>query len=293
VTAPAEELVQISDGPSYWSHAFGALVRPFIVITPILGALGAIAGLMYSNHSDGTPFAFLGAVLAGIVVLFVLLVPVGQANLRRRRDVLIGQLASTSYTAQSRVCWTAWLVDAGRRHDGSVHLTRGVVRFLWHQGAAIPVTDPRSEMVLEVSASAIAAIETEPSGGLGAWWRYGSPLVVLILHDGRRVRFGAYQSEKLASALREKIGKPEGTPVAPSPADFSLDEIGQSLVGRHALVALIVKRADGAAPFVVLHGGTEELRGALESARDAVLQERKALAPYAKGLLAVDPRPNP
>ncbi|HZV02255.1 MAG TPA: hypothetical protein VFF73_36440 [Planctomycetota bacterium] len=293
MTTPADDFVQISDGPSYWSHALGALVRPFVIVTPILGVLGALAGLLYSNHSEGGPFVFLGSVLAGITLLVCFLVPVGQANLRRRRDVLLGNLASTSTVSQARVCWTAWLLDAGRRHDGSVHLTRGVVRFLWHQGAAIPITDPRSEMVLELSASAIAAIETEPSGGLGAWWRYGSPLVVLILHDGRRIRFGAYQSEKLASALREKIGKPEGTPVAPTPADFSLDEIGHSLVRRHALVAMIVKSSDGAAPFVVLHGGTEELRGALESARDAVLQERKALAPYAKGLLAGDPRPNP
>ncbi|MEZ0227572.1 MAG: hypothetical protein ACAI25_03050, partial [Planctomycetota bacterium] len=210
---------------------------------------------------------------------------------RRRRDLLLGQLACATSPGRARVCWTAWLLDADQAYVGSLHLVRGVIRFLWHQGAAgVVLPDPRSEIVFEVVTTAIAAVETEPARSIGEWWRCGSQVVLLILHDGRRVRFGAPQAERLASALRARLGRPEGTPVAPSPADFSLEEIGQSLAQRYPLVALIVRRDDGLPPHVVLHGPTEALRGALENARDVVVQERKALVPYANGLVPADPK---
>jgi hypothetical protein len=286
----ADELIELCDGPDYGNHFVRALLRGLLVCSPILSLLGGLAVACAYQNWDWTPLVILASALVALIVLFALLGPHGQANLRRRRDVLLGQLACSTSSAEARVSWTAWLLDSGKRYDGSVHLVRGVLRFLWHQAATLPVTDPRGEIVLEIPVSRIAAIETEPARSLREWWSCGSPLVLVILRDGRRIRMGAHQSERLAEALRARVGRPEGTPVAPSPADFSLEEIGQSLVRRYPLVALVVKGQDVAAPFVVLHGATEDLRGALENARDTVVQERKALSPYSKGLLPAEPR---
>jgi hypothetical protein len=286
------ELIQLSDGPAYWPHALRALARPLIFCIPILSLLGGLAGFCAAHGIDTSPFFVLGSAVLAMVALIALVVPLGQANMRRRRDVLLGQLACSTSSAEARVSWTAYLLDSGQRYDGSLHLTRGVVRFLWHQAGPL-LLDARAEIVLEVPVTRIAAIETVSAGTFREWWRAGSPLVLLILQDGRRIRFGAPESERLAGALRERVGRAEGTPVAPSPADFSLEEIGQSLVRRHPLVSLIVKGNDGLPPFVVLHGNTEDLRGALENARDALVQDRKALGPYSKGLLPGDTRPKP
>ncbi len=288
-----EEIVELSDGPDYWSHVLRALLRGLMVFSPVLSLLGGLAVACAYHGWEWGPPVVMALFLVGFIGLGALVAPHAQANLRRRRDVLLGQLACSTSSAEARVSWTAWLLDSGKRYDGSVHLVRGVLRFLWHSATAQTVTDPRSEIVLELPVSRIAAIETEPARSLREWWSCGSPLVLVILRDGRRIRMGAPESERLAQALRLRVGKPEGTPVAPSPADFSLEEIGQSLVRRYPLVALVVKGQDGAPPFVVLHGPTEDLRGALENARDTVIQDRKALGPYSKGLIPADPRGSP
>jgi hypothetical protein len=290
VNAPDEELIAFSEGPEYWSHASRTAARGLIMFLPVLSVFGGIVILCAVRGWDWSPALVFGSIIAGLVVLVSLLIPTGQAQMRRRRDVLLGQLACSTSSSEARLCWTAWLLESGRKYDGSVHLIRGVLRFCWHQGPQTIIVDPRGEIVLEVPVASIAAVETEPAPSLREWWRCGSPLVLLILRDGRRIRIGAPQSEKLAQALRRRVGRPEGTPVAPSPADFTIEEIGQALVRRYPLVALIVKGDNGLPPHVVLHGRTEELRGALENARDATVQGRKALGPYALGLLPVDPR---
>jgi len=133
------------------------------------------------------------------------------------------------------------------------------------------------ETVLELDLGHVAAVEVGPARGFGEWFVAGSGLVQLLLDDGRTIRIGTIDGEGLASVLREVTERPEGTPITASTED--VDARARSLAAGARAAAVIIVR-DGAAPYVLLEGSAEALRGGLEQALDVLRAEKRGLEPF-------------
>lgn len=284
-----EAFDRLHDGPTHFGHMLSLLPRVMLFAFPIVGIgllITAVSLLDGSSLSSALEPTFVFGGLTGFVVVIIALAqPAAALQQRRRRDLYLARGRKGD-----RLAWTATLIQQSVPMSGSVHVSGGLIRFLWHR--ALNTMDGRIALEQEESirceVGQVAAVElVSPE----TFWeaRYGVRQVALLLKDGQRIRLAAPQPKRLMSALQAVLAKPAGTPVAPeiqSALDHaSIEELGAALTRRCEQVVLIAGERE-TAPHVVLEGEREGLLESLELARLALEGEREELAPYrsARGL---------
>jgi hypothetical protein len=274
----------LTDGPSFGGYVLLLLPRAAMLVLPALGIFGLVAVLKILEGSRLSramePVFVGGGICLFIVGLTVLLVPGVAQNNRRRRDLVV-----SGQGEGRRVSWTATLLQPSGSFKGSLHFGEGRLRFLWHRPQGMDgKIQLEQEVLLQLDVGKIAAVERIAAPSLWEGIRYGSRQAAVLLRDGRRIRFAAPQPQGLVDALREELGRPEGTPVAPEVAtaldQATLEELGHALTRRCERVILVAGGDAGSELHVVLQGPREALEASLGHAKAALASEEEAVRPF-------------
>ncbi len=271
------------DGPAVGRHVAAAIVVTLVVLVPLV-VIGVSLGIVLQDDwkDRGTAAAVVLAIGGGIL-LFVLLILVNVVTTSRdaRREhllVLTNRVGPRAHHRPRLSWYGCWDGEAGR-HWGALYVVGDEVSF-WALKSTFGGMEPGKDALAKGDRRSVRAVEVERTGPFERIRTGSSRAVVVFFEDGRRLRLAAVDADGLAEQLRGVVGRPDGAPVGP-PSDEALldrvtvEQIGRALARRARLVALVVKERDDPAerPHVVLEGPAEELRGAIELARDVLVRE--------------------
>ncbi len=204
----------ITDGPSAGAQIIALVVRALPLVAPCLvpAALFGVVAAFEEGGAGRFPLVemagvlgFLGAALGILLLIDAVFTLLRSAFSQADRSWRVESLRADMEGDASgpALAWDVALLDEkhGRRTGVLVQAGRWL-RIELRQGDV-----PQLDLHVEE----IAAIETEPAS-IVKRFLIGSPLIVLILIDGRQIRLGAWQARRLEEELRMRLDLPEGRP---------------------------------------------------------------------------------